>query len=569
MNVKTVFKKNKKIYVSIALVVLEGLFAGCNFIGIYGVIRLIFGTGTDFSSLLKLTGFVGAIFGIRLILYCIGYTQGQIGGAKLSKNIRLSLGDKLKRIPLGQFTRSQIGFYINAVTTEISSYENILTHKVGDIIKYFVLIVMVIVFVGTMYIPAALVLLGSTLLLIPAMMLSLHFVKVYGNRKNRVSADNVSSMTEYITGIQTLRAYGMGGKKNKTLTKAMKDFSDISFVYEEVVIPVGMVYSAIEWAAMPVIIWIAGKAWLSGALPIIDFLIISMIPLFVCKVNGTLFVNLTSYKNLMISKKRIVDIIEEKEETVGNHNFAPKSHEIEFDGVNFAYVEGEQVLKNVNFTAKDKRLTAIVGPSGSGKSTILNLLSKYYNPQNGNIKIGRLSICDAPSEKVLSYISQVDQDVFLFNDTVKNNIQYARPTATDEEIISACCLANCHDFITAMSQGYDTLVGENGNRLSGGERRRLSIARAILKDSPIILLDEATASLDIENELAVKQAITNLLNAERTVIMIAHTLSVVKNADSIVVIDDGQIAEQGTHEGLIQKRGKYYSMWTAEQELVG
>ena len=174
---------------------------------------------------------------------------------------------------------------------------------------------------------------------------------------------------------------------------------------------------------------------------------------------------------------------------------------------------------------------------------------------------------EAGAEQVLSEISMVDQEVFLFDDTIRNNIRYARPEASDAEIEAACREANCEEFILRMPKGYETMVGENGNQLSGGERQRLSIARAILKDSPILLLDEATANLDVENELLVKQAIGNLLKKRKTVVMIAHTLSVVQNADKIVVIGDGGVLEQGTHEELLKKNGKYAAMWRAEKSL--
>lgn len=278
--------------------------------------------------------------------------------------------------------------------------------------------------------------------------------------------------------------------------------------------------------------------------------------------------NFTAYKNYTISRKKVETIFEEKEEPESSVDFMPQKHDIVFRDVNFSYVQGEPVLKGASFTAKDNELTAIVGASGSGKSTILNLISKYYEPDGGQIKIGGIDTALVSSEKVLSQISMVDQDVFLFNDTVRNNIRYARQDATDEEVEQACRLANCDEFIRAMNNGYDTSTGENGILLSGGERQRLSIARAILKDSPIILLDEATASLDIENELVVKQAIANLLSKKKTVIIIAHTLSIVRNADKILVVDNGKIAEEGTHDELLAKKGKYANMWEAEQKLI-
>ena len=231
----------------------------------------------------------------------------------------------------------------------------------------------------------------------------------------------------------------------------------------------------------------------------------------------------------------------------------------------FSYISGEPVLTDTSFTAQDGKLTAIVGDSGSGKSTILNLIFKFYEADSGSITIGGKPIKNTCAEKILEQISMVDQDVFLFDDTVRENIRYARPDAGNEEIAEACAQAGCETFIQGLPQGYDTPIGENGNFLSGGERQRLSIARAILKNSPILLLDEATASLDIENELAVRTAISNLLRQKKTVIMIAHTLSVIRNADKILVLSQGKIAEEGTHEELLQKNGKYAAMWHAEE----
>ena len=262
-----------------------------------------------------------------------------------------------------------------------------------------------------------------------------------------------------------------------------------------------------------------------------------------------------------------MQLLQEPEESGSQMPLNPPTHDIVFTNVSFSYIPGEPVLKDMSFTIPDRRLTAIVGDSGSGKSTILNLISKYYEPDCGSIAIGGQNIQSVAAEQVLAQISLVDQEVFLFNDTLENNIRHARPTATSEEIVSACRLANCDSFIRQMPQGYQTLAGENGSMLSGGERQRLSIARAILKNSPILLLDEATASLDIENELAVKQAIVHLLAAKKTVVMIAHTLSIVRNADQILVVADGKIAEAGTHDELLQKQGKYAAMWQAEQAL--
>jgi len=567
MNPNKVMKKNGRFYLSMVLNMLEGLLSGCNFMMLYYSIQALWNHNLNIKLLLSLTGSLALVFIIRLISYSIGYTQGQIGGANVSRNIRLFLGDKIKKIPLTRFTKGQTGEYINVVTSNVNNYENILTHKSGDIVKNIVLSIMVILFMGSVYLPVGVILLVADLMVIPALWLSFRFVKKYGSEKNQVLSDNVSNIVEYITGIQTFRAYGIGGTKNKVVTDSMRSYSNVSYVYEKKVIPVGVTFNIIAWCSLPATIIVAGNAWMSGILDTAAFLMISMIPIFVSKLAGTIFIDCTSYKNLMISKGKITQIINEEEERKSDVIFAPKTHGIYFEDVNFSYVKGEPILTGVSFSGEDKKLTAIVGDSGSGKSTILNLISKYYEPQDGDIKIGGSSINDIDAEKVLSQISMVDQDVFLFNDTIKNNIRYARPSATDAEIVEACKLANCNNFIEKLEKGYDTPVGENGNQISGGERQRISIARAILKNSPIILLDEATASLDIENELAVKEAILNLLKAEKTVIMIAHTLSIIKNADKILVVSNGKIIEQGTHSELIKKRGKYNAMWQAEEQI--
>ena len=562
-----VLNKNRNFYIGVGGTVLEGLLSGSLFMLLYSVMQFLWSGQFDMNRVLVLTGMIVGIFLLRILIYSYGYTKAQIGGAEVSKNIRLFMGDKIKRIPLSRFTQGQTGDYINTITSDVNNYEKILTHKIGDLAKSISLSLMLIVFVMTFYVPAGIVLLVADLLLIPALWLSFRMVRKYGNEKNDICAENVSSIVEYVSGIQTFRAYGVGGTKNKTVTKAMKDFCDISFVYEAKVLPIGAVLGILIWLSCPLIIWMAYGPWAAGTLDTVSYLLICMLPIFCAKLANSIFIDLTSYKNLMISKNKILGVMNEPEETGSMEPLQTATHEITFDSVDFSYVPGEPVLKHATFTVPDQKLTAIVGDSGSGKSTILNLIAKYYEPTSGTISIGGQPINHVAAERVLEQISMVDQDVFLFDDTIRDNIRHARPNATDEEIEAACRAANCDGFIRKMEKGYDTPTGENGNLLSGGQRQRISIARAILKDSPILLLDEATASLDIENELAVKQAIANLLKEKKTVVMIAHTLSIVKNADLILVVADGKIAEAGTHDELLAKGGKYAAMWNAEQKI--
>ena len=565
MTDKNLFHKNSRFYCGLILTVLEGLLSGSNYIVIYMVLKMLYERVTDIKNIFSISCLVGIIFVIRLVIYSIGYTQSQIGGAEISKNIRLGLGDKLRKVPLSCFTKKREGQYINIMTADVNSYEQILTHKLAALVKNGVLSVIVLAFVSVLYFPAAVILMISLFLLIPEMWLSFRIVKKYGMEKNLVTAKAVGQIVEYIDGIQTFRSYGMGGTKNRNTTETLRKFSTVSYQYEAHGIPVNFAFNIVNWLTVPLIMWIGYIPWHSGSISAITFLFLCMLPMVLAKLTASISVDMFSYRNLLISKANIKNVLAENEESKSTEVFSPKEHGISFRNVSFSYVQEEPVLKNISFSIPDHGLTAIVGDSGSGKSTILNLIAKYYDPDSGEIGIGGQSIRNVNAEDVLALISMVDQDTFLFNDTVRENIRYAKQSSTDEEIENACKKANCDQFIHKLEEGYDTSIGENGNLLSGGERQRLSIARAILKDSPILLLDEATSSLDIENEFAVKQAISNLLQENKTVVMIAHTLSITKNADQILVVADGKVVESGTHEKLLALGGKYTAMWNAEK----
>jgi ATP-binding cassette subfamily B protein IrtB len=246
---------------------------------------------------------------------------------------------------------------------------------------------------------------------------------------------------------------------------------------------------------------------------------------------------------------------------------APQCGDIIFEHVSFKY-QKKEVLHDINTSMHQGTLTALVGPSGSGKSTLMKLCARFYDPQQGKVLFNGIPMSNIDPESLMKHISMVFQDVYLFKDTIKNNLRFSKPDATDEEIIAAAKKACCHEFILKLPNGYDTMVGEGGCTLSGGEKQRISIARAILKNAEIVLLDEATASLDPENEVDVQNAINSLITG-RTVIVIAHRLKTIKNADKIIVLDKGLIVEQGTHNDLINKNGLYCKLWTIQEKTAG
>ena len=297
MTDKKLFHKNPRFFSGIILTILEGVLSGSNYIVIYLVLKMLYERVTDMRSIFSISCLVGIIFVIRLVIYSIGFTQSQIGGAEVSKNIRLGLGDKLRRIPLSGFTQKREGQYINIMTADVNSYEQILTHKLASLIKNGVLSVIVIAFVCVLYFPAAVILMVSLFLLIPEMWLSFRIVKKYGMEKNTVTAEAVGQIVEYIDGIQTLRSYGMGGAKNRNTTEILRKFSTVSYQYEAHGIPVNFAFNIVNWLTVPLIMWIGYIPWQSGSISTITFLFLCMLPMVLAKLTASISVDMFSYRN--------------------------------------------------------------------------------------------------------------------------------------------------------------------------------------------------------------------------------------------------------------------------------
>ena len=281
---------------------------------------------------------------------------------------------------------------------------------------------------------------------------------------------------------------------------------------------------------------------------------------------GLVLQNIAATFNAKLQIERMRSILEQPVQE-GTEQFTPQNYDITFDHVSFAYREGDGVLNDVSFTARQGEVTALIGPSGGGKSTACKLAARFWDASSGKVTLGGVNVSDVEPETLLKYYSMVFQDVVLFRDTVMENIRLGRRGATDEEVIAAAKAARCDEFVRKLPQGYQTMIGENGSTLSGGERQRISIARALLKDAPVILLDEATASLDVENESAVQDALSRLLQG-KTVLVIAHRMRTVAGADRIVVLEKGRVVQQGTPEELMEQGGLYRRMTELQRKTA-
>lgn len=535
---------------------IEGIFVMLKMIAIILAVNAMFNSNLMDNYIYKVM-----ILGIVCIIGVFGlgyFTQlGSVSvGFEMAKDKRLYFGSLFKKLYLGFFSKNSVGNINSTLTTSISTVEQvapiILIHVIGGILSaisivlgfaYYEMRVSVVIFAG---------------------ILTYLFVVNYQMKISRSEAPKrqlaqtklTESAIEFIQGISVIKAFGMG-EKDERVKKDIDGSCANNINLSEKSIPSSICAGLTIQLFEIMIISYAFFMWNSGEISpqkAINLLIMSFVIFQSVSQAGSIL----SMIGLLDSSLKDISSMENAEEIkVLSPIQNIKSNEIEFKNVSFSYGKGE-VLKGISVALKPNTLTAIIGPSGSGKTTFCKLIPRFYDVSEGEILIGGAKITNISTEELMKNISMVFQNVYLFEDTIMNNIRLAKPNTSDEDIIYAAKKARCHDFIKSLQKGYETKIGEAGSTLSGGEKQRIAIARAILKDAPIVILDEFTSALDVENERHVLQAIDNLVQ-NKTVIMIAHRLETVRKADNIIVLDKGEIAQEGTHNELITQDGIYKS----------
>ena len=554
---------NKSVWVSFVSAILQMFQIGA----IYLVVRaLTLGAQGGKTACLALIFELISIFG-GAVMSSYSKMYQTHAGYFMAADRRIAIADRMKSVPMGFFNDNSLGQLSGVCTTVVSTIESmvpmVLVNILSGLITTLVFTVLILIFdwrIGLI----ALAGIAAYLLIVSAMEKKSAAI---ASDTQKSQTDLIEAVLEDVQGMSVVKSFNLTGKGDKKLQDALEYNRASNLNVEHVMTPytaaqeavlqiasVGMMLAAIRFC-------IGGSMTLPDALMtlIVSFLVFSQVKLF------GMGVSMLRLAGAAIDRTEETEQMPQMDER--GRTVTPEKHDIVFDHVDFSY-EKKQILHDISVTLPDKTTTAIIGPSGSGKTTFCSLVACFWDVDRGSVSIGGTDVRDYTLESLMDQISMVFQNVYLFADTIENNIKFGCPNATHEQVVEAAKKACCDDFIDALPDGYATVIGEGGASLSGGEKQRISIARAMLKDAPIIILDEATANVDPENEDRLQKAI-EALTRDKTILMIAHRLKTVRGADQILVLDGGRIVQRGTHDELIKEDGIYADFVGGRKETAG
>ena len=480
---------------------------------------------------------------------------------------RINIGEKLKSVPMGYFNQNSLGQITAIETTILNDVESavpvVLVTTLGGFLNSLVFALFMLVFDWRM---GAVTLLGIIVFLLVTSAMEKKSREGVPARQE-AQAILVEAVLETIQGMSVVKAFDLDNTLDKKVDRAIEESFKRNEKLEKAMTPYVALQQLVLYVFGVGLMFSAIAFYLNGSMELTKSLILVVCSFMVyeqLKVAGSCVANMRIAEH-SIDKANKIDDVPIMDE--GGKNIVPKTTEIKFENVDFAY-EKKKILDHVSFTIPEKKMTAIVGPSGSGKTTLCSMIPRFWDVDAGIVSIGGINVKDYTLNSLMKNVSMVFQNVYLFADTIENNIKFGKANATHEEVVEAAKRACCHDFIMALPDGYNTKIGEGGASLSGGEKQRISIARALIKDAEIIIFDEATANVDPENEDRLQDAIEELTK-DKTVIMIAHRLKTVRNAEKILVLSDGKIVQEGKHDELIREAGIYADFVNGRKEAIG
>ena len=560
-----------KFYVSVVLGVFNSFFMALRIAAIaimlQGVIRHVQGTApfTMETVWLSLAVMVASLTGATITKRFMSMLQTE-GGYRTCASKRIEIAEHLRYLPMCYFNKNSLGYITSVTTNTMEQLGDVATRVVMMVTQGILDTLLIILLIGVFdwrigLISAA----GFALFQFVNTLMRLN-VRGISHEKTLWDSKVVEKVLEYIQGIAEVKAYNMTGPRSKELNEVIDKCTGANITMELKTVPLMGLQGLVTKLTGIAIMLASLHFYLAGTMELANcavMLVCAFILFSALEVGGNYAALL---RTVDIAVNRANDILNKPTMDIDGEDIVPANHDIKADGIDFAY-DKRKIIDNVTLSIPEKTTTAIVGPSGSGKTTLCHLLSRFWDVNAGSVTLGDRRVQDYSMDSLMKNFSFVFQNVYLFRDTIENNIKFGNPSATHEQVVEAAKKACCHDFIEKLPDGYNTVIGEGGASLSGGERQRISIARAIMKDSPVIILDEATANVDPENERDLMFAIQELTR-EKTVIMIAHRLKTVRHADQIIVLDKGRIVEQGKHEELVKNGGIYARFIDSRREAV-